>query len=185
MVSETLPEQLVVWQDGHDVYTSLANTGVPGATTATGTYPVYARFSSTTMKGTDPDGYHYDVTGVPWVAYFNGGDAVHGYWRYGYGYPREQRLRRAAGGQRPGGLDHGSHRHPGHRHRLIPFAGSQPPVRPARALPLSSVAVDPGGIAPLTNRGLTAATAWSGPGPGQAHRQDQMTTTARQGEVLL
>jgi peptidoglycan hydrolase-like protein with peptidoglycan-binding domain len=88
MVSESLPEQLVVWQDGHQVYTTLANTGVPGATTATGTYPVYARFSSTTMKGTDPDGVHYDVTGVPWVAYFNGGDAVHGYWRYGYGYPQ-------------------------------------------------------------------------------------------------
>jgi lipoprotein-anchoring transpeptidase ErfK/SrfK len=88
MVGETLPEQLVVWQTGKDVYTSLANTGVPGAWTATGTFPVYARFSATTMVGTDPDGYHYDVTGVPWVAYFNGGDAVHGYWRYGYGYPQ-------------------------------------------------------------------------------------------------
>jgi len=88
MVSEALPEQLVVWRNGKTVYTSLANTGVPGAWTATGTFPVYARFSSTTMEGTDPDGYHYDVTGVPWVAYFNGGDAVHGYWRYGYGYPQ-------------------------------------------------------------------------------------------------
>jgi lipoprotein-anchoring transpeptidase ErfK/SrfK len=88
MVSENVPEQLVVWQNGKDVYTSPANTGVPGATTAPGTFPVYARFSATTMKGTDPDGYHYDVTGVPWVAYFNGGDAVHGYWRYAYGYPQ-------------------------------------------------------------------------------------------------
>ena len=88
MVSETLPEDLVVWQNGKDVYSTPANTGVPGATTETGTFPVYARFSSTTMVGTDPDGYHYDVTGVPWVAYFNGGDAVHGYWRYSYGYPQ-------------------------------------------------------------------------------------------------
>lgn len=88
MVSETLPEELVVWQNGRDVYSTPANTGVPGATTATGTFPVYARFSSTTMVGTDPDGYHYDITGVPWVAYFNGGDAVHGYWRYSYGYPQ-------------------------------------------------------------------------------------------------
>lgn len=88
MVSENLPEQLVVWQNGRDVYNSPANTGVPGASTETGTFPVYARFSSTTMVGTDPDGYHYDVTGVPWVAYFNGGDAVHGYWRYAYGYPQ-------------------------------------------------------------------------------------------------
>jgi hypothetical protein len=88
MVSETLPEGLVVWQNGSDLYKTLVNTGVPGATTETGTFPVYARFSSTTMKGTDPDGYQYDVSGVPWVAYFNGGDAVHGYWRYGYGYPQ-------------------------------------------------------------------------------------------------
>ncbi len=88
MVSETLPEELIVWQNGKNVYSTPANTGVPGATTQTGTFPVYARFSSTTMVGTDPDGYHYDVIGVPWVAYFNGGDAVHGYWRYSYGYPQ-------------------------------------------------------------------------------------------------
>jgi lipoprotein-anchoring transpeptidase ErfK/SrfK len=40
------------------------------------------------MIGTDVDGYHYDVPNVPWVAYFNGGDAVHGYWRSSYGYPQ-------------------------------------------------------------------------------------------------
>jgi len=88
MVSETLPEQLVVWRDGADLYSTPVNTGVPGAWTATGTYPVYARFYTTTMIGTDVDGYHYDVPNVPWVAYFNGGDAVHGYWRASYGYPQ-------------------------------------------------------------------------------------------------
>jgi hypothetical protein len=88
MVSETVPEQLVVWRDGGDLYSTPVNTGVPGAWTATGTYPVYARFYTTTMIGTDVDGYHYDVPNVPWVAYFNGGDAVHGYWRASYGYPQ-------------------------------------------------------------------------------------------------
>jgi hypothetical protein len=88
MVSETEPEQLVVWRDGGDLYSTPVNTGVPGAWTATGTYPVYARFYTTTMIGTDVDGYHYDVPNVPWVAYFNGGDAVHGYWRSSYGYPQ-------------------------------------------------------------------------------------------------
>jgi lipoprotein-anchoring transpeptidase ErfK/SrfK len=88
MVSESLPERLVVWQNGSDVYQAPANTGVPGATTATGTYPVYERFQTTTMVGTDVDGTHYDVQGVPWVAYFNGGDAVHGYWRSAFGYPQ-------------------------------------------------------------------------------------------------
>jgi hypothetical protein len=88
MVTETLPEQLVVWRNGADLYSTPVNTGVPGAWTATGTYPVYLRFLTTTMIGTDVDGYHYDVPNVPWVAYFNGGDAVHGYWRASYGYPQ-------------------------------------------------------------------------------------------------
>jgi lipoprotein-anchoring transpeptidase ErfK/SrfK len=88
LVSEALPEQLVVWRNGADLYKTPVNTGVPGAWTETGTYPVYARFWTTTMIGTDVDGYHYDVPNVPWVAYFNGGDAVHGYWRSSYGYPQ-------------------------------------------------------------------------------------------------
>ena len=88
IVSEALPEQLVVWRNGADLYKTPVNTGVPGAWTDTGTYPVYARFWTTTMIGTDVDGYHYDVPNVPWVAYFNGGDAVHGYWRSSYGYPQ-------------------------------------------------------------------------------------------------
>jgi lipoprotein-anchoring transpeptidase ErfK/SrfK len=88
VVSENVPESLVVWQDGKAVYETPVNTGVSGAWTATGTFPVYERFVTTTMSGTDPDGYHYDVTGVPWVAYFNGGDAVHGYWRSSYGWPQ-------------------------------------------------------------------------------------------------
>ncbi|HXW79122.1 MAG TPA: L,D-transpeptidase family protein [Acidimicrobiales bacterium] len=88
VVSENLPESLVVWQDGRAVYETPVNTGVSGAWTATGTFPVYERFVTTTMSGTDPDGYQYDVSGVPWVAYFNGGDAVHGYWRASYGWPQ-------------------------------------------------------------------------------------------------
>jgi lipoprotein-anchoring transpeptidase ErfK/SrfK len=88
MVSENVPEGLVVWRNGQDLYKTPVNTGVPGATTQTGTFPVYARYETTTMAGTDVDGTKYDVPGVPWVAYFNGGDAVHGYWRYSYGYPQ-------------------------------------------------------------------------------------------------
>lgn len=88
VVNEVLPEQLVVWRDGKHVYRAPVNTGVPGATTPAGTWPVYERFQTTTMIGTDVDGYHYDVANVPWVAYFYGGDAVHGYWRSGYGYPQ-------------------------------------------------------------------------------------------------
>ena len=38
--------------------------------------------------GTNPDGSHYSDPGVPWVSYFHGGDALHGFIRPGYGYPQ-------------------------------------------------------------------------------------------------
>jgi peptidoglycan hydrolase-like protein with peptidoglycan-binding domain len=87
-VSEGSPESVTVYQDGVPVYHTLANTGVPGATTAQGTFTVFERFTSTTMTGTNPDGSHYSDPGVPWVSYFNGGDALHGFPRPGYGYPQ-------------------------------------------------------------------------------------------------
>lgn len=87
-VSESTPEILTVWRDGRDIYSSLANTGVEGANTPVGTWPVYKHLQSTTMTGTDVDGYHYVVPNVPYVAYFYEGDAVHGYWRSNYGRPQ-------------------------------------------------------------------------------------------------
>jgi lipoprotein-anchoring transpeptidase ErfK/SrfK len=87
-VSTTLPESVTVWRNGAPVYHTLANTGIAAAPTALGTWPVYLRYTSTTMSGTNPDGTHYDDPGVPWVSYFNGGDALHGFVRPGYGYPQ-------------------------------------------------------------------------------------------------
>ncbi len=87
-VSESTPESLTVWRDGRDIFTSLANTGVQGANTPIGTWPVFEHLRSTTMTGTDVNGYHYVVPNVPWVAYFYEGDAVHGYWRSSYGWPQ-------------------------------------------------------------------------------------------------
>lgn len=88
MVNQGLPESIKVWSKGQVIATSPVNTGVPGAITATGTFPVFERFASTTMRGTNPDGSTYADPGVPWVAYFNGGDAVHGFPRDSYGYPQ-------------------------------------------------------------------------------------------------
>ncbi len=88
LVTETGPETLYVWRDGAVIDQSLANTGVPGGTTALGTWPVYLRYSSTTMTGTNPNGSHYSDPGVPYVAYFNGSDAVHGFPRASYGFPQ-------------------------------------------------------------------------------------------------
>ncbi len=87
-VSTALPETLSVWQDGTVVFQSPTNTGIPQAPTALGTFPVYARFLSTTMSGYNPDGSYYNDPGVPDVAYFNGGDAVHGFNRGAYGFPQ-------------------------------------------------------------------------------------------------
>ncbi len=88
LVSQSLPETTTVYQDGAPVYSTLANTGVPGATTENGTWPVFEHVTVTTMTGTNPDGSHYSDPGIPWVSYFHGGDALHGFVRPGYGYPQ-------------------------------------------------------------------------------------------------
>jgi hypothetical protein len=87
-VTETIPETLEVHRGHHVALSSPANTGVPGADTAQGVFPIFSRFVSTTMTGTNPDGSHYSDPGVPWVNYFNGGDAVHGFPRGSYGTPQ-------------------------------------------------------------------------------------------------
>jgi peptidoglycan hydrolase-like protein with peptidoglycan-binding domain len=87
-VSESLPETLDLHEGHRVVFTTPVNTGVPGAETALGIFPIYARYVSTTMAGEDVDGTKYDVPDVPWVNYFNGGDAVHGYPREAYGFPQ-------------------------------------------------------------------------------------------------
>ncbi len=87
-VSESLPETLEVHRGDRVALSTPANTGVPGAETEQGIFPIYSRFVSTTMSGTDVDGTKYVVPDVPWVNYFNGGDAVHGYPRASYGFPQ-------------------------------------------------------------------------------------------------
>ena len=55
------------------------------APTAQGVFAVFEHALSVTMSGTNPDGSHYSDPGVPWVSYFNGGDALHGFLRASYG----------------------------------------------------------------------------------------------------
>lgn len=88
VVSQSRPESATVYKDGSPVYSTPVNTGVPGASTANGTWPVYARYTVTTMSGTNPDGSHYSDPGIQWVSYFNGGDALHGFVRASYGTPQ-------------------------------------------------------------------------------------------------
>jgi len=87
-VSTGQPEYLSLWRDGVVIFKTLVNTGISVAPTELGTWPVYARYVVTTMSGTNPDGSKYSDPGIPWVSYFHGGDALHGYLRPGYGYPQ-------------------------------------------------------------------------------------------------
>jgi hypothetical protein len=87
-VTKTSPETVHVYENGAIVYTTPANTGVAAAPTATGTFPVFEHLQSATMTGTNPTGSHYVDPGIPWVSYFNGGDALHGYVRASYGFPQ-------------------------------------------------------------------------------------------------
>jgi hypothetical protein len=87
LASKASPETLTVWHNGRVILHTLANTGIPAAPTADGTYPVYLRYSFQIMRGTNPDGSHY-ADPVSWVAYFNGGDAVHYFPRGFYGAPQ-------------------------------------------------------------------------------------------------
>jgi peptidoglycan hydrolase-like protein with peptidoglycan-binding domain len=87
-VTQTLPETTTVYENGVALYHTLANTGVAGAPTADGTFPVYERYTVTTMSGTNPDGTTYVDPGIQWVSYFNGGDALHGFPRGSYGFPQ-------------------------------------------------------------------------------------------------
>ncbi len=87
-VSEGSPESLTLWHSGHTVMTTAVNTGIPQAPTAQGTFAVFEHLPVTTMSGTNPDGSHYSDPGIPWVSYFNGGDALHGFIRGSYGTPQ-------------------------------------------------------------------------------------------------
>jgi hypothetical protein len=87
-VSETLPEELYVWHNGKTTVTAAANTGIPGAETEEGTFPVFEHLEETTMSGENPDGSHYEDPGIKWVSYFNGGDALHSFDRASYGSPQ-------------------------------------------------------------------------------------------------
>jgi hypothetical protein len=88
-VNKTEPETVNVWHNGKMILGEApANTGIAGAETEDGTFPVYLRYEETTMSGENPDGSHYNDPGIKWVSYFNGGDALHQFDRASYGSPQ-------------------------------------------------------------------------------------------------
>jgi lipoprotein-anchoring transpeptidase ErfK/SrfK len=87
-VSESLPETLTLYVADKVTFRTLVNTGIEPVPTELGTFPVYERFFTTTMSGTNPNGTKYSDPDIPWVSYFNGGDALHGFIRASYGWPQ-------------------------------------------------------------------------------------------------
>ena len=58
-VHREVPETATLWHAGHTILSSPANTGISGAETALGTFPVFEHIPEGTMSGTNPDGSHY------------------------------------------------------------------------------------------------------------------------------
>ncbi len=87
-VSESSPETVRLYVAGRPTFHTLANTGISVAPTPLGTFPVYLRYLTQTMSGTNPDGSHYADPGIPWISYFDGGSALHGFIRASYGWPQ-------------------------------------------------------------------------------------------------
>jgi L,D-transpeptidase-like protein len=87
-VHRETPETMTLWHNGQTIITSPANTGISGAETELGTFPVFEHLPETTMSGTNPDGSHYEDPGIKWVSYFNGGDALHNFDRASFGTPQ-------------------------------------------------------------------------------------------------
>ncbi len=83
-----LPQLLTLWHNGEVVLTSPGNTGIPAAPTQPGTFPVFEHIPVGEMKGTNPDGTHYDDNGIRWISYFHGGEALHAFNRASFGTPQ-------------------------------------------------------------------------------------------------
>jgi len=88
LVHETVPQALQLWHNGKLVLRTPGNTGIFAAPTEQGTFAVFEHIPVGTMSGTNPDGSHYNDPGVRWISYFNGGDAIHAFYRPSYGTPQ-------------------------------------------------------------------------------------------------
>ncbi len=87
-VHREVPETATLWHAGRTILTAPANTGISGAETELGTFPVFEHIPEGTMSGTNPDGSHYEDPGIKWISYFNGGDALHNFDRASFGTPQ-------------------------------------------------------------------------------------------------
>jgi L,D-transpeptidase catalytic domain len=87
-VHRKLPQSLNLWHNGRVILRSPGNTGVPAAPTQLGTFPVFEHVPVGEMRGTNPDGSHYDDPGIRFISYFHKGEAIHAFTRSSFGTPQ-------------------------------------------------------------------------------------------------
>jgi len=62
-------------------------TGAAITPSHNGTFYIYSKYTSVTMRGHNADGTPYVSPDVPWTSFYNGGEALHGApWRSSFGY---------------------------------------------------------------------------------------------------
>lgn len=78
---------MTAYEGGTAVMSSYLVDGAPATPTVTGTFYIYWKLPSQTMRGRNPDGSEWVTEDVPWVMYFYADYALHGaYWRSSFGY---------------------------------------------------------------------------------------------------
>jgi hypothetical protein len=88
-ISKQTPQHLYLIDGGRVLFESPVNTGIRQSPTPSGRFRVFSSVERRNMKGTDPrTGRRYNDKNVPYVMYFDGGMAIHGFYRRSYGYPQ-------------------------------------------------------------------------------------------------
>ncbi len=89
-VDVNLYEQTLAAYEGDTmVYATLVSTGLPGFSTPTGLFRIWARVAQSKMSGRDGYPDYYYLEDVPWILYFSGSVGLHGaYWHDGFGSRR-------------------------------------------------------------------------------------------------
>ena len=76
-------QRLIAWEGDQSVYEVIVSTGKKSTPTRTGLFMVQRKYRSDRMRGAD-----YDISGVPYVMYYDRGYAIHGAnWHNRFGTP--------------------------------------------------------------------------------------------------
>jgi len=79
--------KVTLYEGTTQVFQTTGVTGAPITPTDNGTFYIYLRYTTQTMRGYNADGTRYVSPNVPWVSYFNASQALHGApWRSTFGY---------------------------------------------------------------------------------------------------